>query len=435
MPQFRPLSETKFINDANLVSYWKLEDVSDSKGANTLTNNGTVVFDAAKFSNGANLGTSNSTKSLLISTNASLEITGNITISAWIKASSAPTFSTICGKFLDSTHKGYWLTFNGGKCGMYISTTGSNQTGEALSSTLSNDVWYYVTGTYDGSNIKIYINGKLENSIAQTGSIYSSTGDLAIGKLGSLSADYFSGSIDDTAIFSRALSASEVNELYQGMTLGEYLPNANTKLLLHLNGNSTDSSGNNNNGTDTAITYSQANGKFGMGAGFNGSTSRIVFSSTGVPKDNAARTVGCWFNPVALPTTSSGRGLVGIGTDGTLNLFNLALNNDAGTQQVGVLLYTQDLLANITLSTGTWYNLIATFDGTTLKAYLNGKEIASGARTLNTSSTAINLGSRAGAAGTFFSGAIDEVPIESVAWTPQQVAKYYSQSRGFYATL
>lgn len=91
--------------------------------------------------------------------------------------------------------------------------------------------------------------------------------------------DLFSGSIDDTFLFSRALSAGEVAELYQSMTLGEYLPNSNTKLLLHLNGSSADSSGNNNNGTDTSITYSQANGKFGQGAGFDSTSDKILIAN------------------------------------------------------------------------------------------------------------------------------------------------------------
>ena len=60
-------------------------------------------------------------------------------------------------------------------------------------------------------------------------------------------------------------------------TLGEYLGAgaSTTKLLLHLNGKSTDSSGNGNNGTNSNITYSLANGKFGQGAGFNGSSNSI----------------------------------------------------------------------------------------------------------------------------------------------------------------
>src|ERR1051326_1866471 len=42
-------------------------------------------------------------------------------------------------------------------------------------------------------------------------------------------------------------------------------------------GNSNDSKGS-NNGSDTSITYSSGNGNFGQGAGFNGSSSKIVIT-------------------------------------------------------------------------------------------------------------------------------------------------------------
>lgn len=51
------------------------------------------------------------------------------------------------------------------------------------------------------------------------------------------------------------------------MSLGELRPETGLRGLYHLNGNSGDSSGNGYNGTDTNITYSSANGKFGQGVG------------------------------------------------------------------------------------------------------------------------------------------------------------------------
>ena len=65
------------------------------------------------------------------------------------------------------------------------------------------------------------------------------------------------------------------------MSFGEYLVagSATTKLLLNMNGNSNDSSGNNNNGVDTGIYYSKEYGRFNEGARFNGSTSKIKGSS------------------------------------------------------------------------------------------------------------------------------------------------------------
>jgi len=185
---------------------------TDSSGNN---NNGTdtaITYVDGKFGKCASFNGSSS--NISISDTASLKITGNITISAWINPSSAPTFTCVAGKFLNSTNKSYWLAFNGGKAGMYISTNGSNQTGEALSQTLSNGVWYNVVGTYDGTNTKIYVNGSLANSIGQTGGINDSTGSFAVGKLGSLSSDYFPGKIDEVIIENRAWTASEIKKYY-----------------------------------------------------------------------------------------------------------------------------------------------------------------------------------------------------------------------------
>ena len=193
----------------------------DSSGNN---NNGTdtaITYSLANGKFGQGAGFNGSSSNISISDTASLKITGNITISAWINPSSAPTFTCVAGKFLNSTNKSYWLAFNGGKAGMYISTNGSNQTGEALSQTLSNGVWYNVVGTYDGTNTKIYVNGSLANSIGQTGGIYNSTGSFAVGKLGSLSSNYFPGKIDEVIVENRAWTASEIKKYYTN-SLGRF---------------------------------------------------------------------------------------------------------------------------------------------------------------------------------------------------------------------
>ena len=192
---------------------------SSGNGNNGTDTNVTYSLANGKFGQGASFNGSSS--SIVKKDTASLKITTNITISAWINPSSAPTSSCVAGKFLDSTHKSYWLAFNGGKAGMYISTNGSNQTGEALSQTLSNGVWYNVIGTYDGTNTKIYVNGSLANSIGQTGGIYDSTGSFAVGKLGSLSSNYFPGKIDEVIVENRAWTASEIKKYYTN-SLGRF---------------------------------------------------------------------------------------------------------------------------------------------------------------------------------------------------------------------
>ena len=60
------------------------------------------------------------------------------------------------------------------------------------------------------------------------------------------------------------------------MATGEFWPRANLVALYHFDGNSTDSSGGGHNGTDTDMTYGNFSGKFGKGAAFNGTSSKIV---------------------------------------------------------------------------------------------------------------------------------------------------------------
>lgn len=59
---------------------------------------------------------------------------------------------------------------------------------------------YYVVGTYDGNNLKIYINGTLETTVAQTYSPVSTATNVLIGNNPWTTTDYFQGVIDEVRI-------------------------------------------------------------------------------------------------------------------------------------------------------------------------------------------------------------------------------------------
>ena len=91
----------------------------------------------------------------------------------------------------------------------------------AVTSTTRNSVlntWTLVTLTYDGASVKTYINGVEKASAPANGAIVplpgESSGPLNIGA--TAAGDFFQGYIDDVAIFSRALTPSEVSNLYSG---------------------------------------------------------------------------------------------------------------------------------------------------------------------------------------------------------------------------
>jgi len=75
--------------------------------------------------------------------------------------------------------------------------------------------WQFVVGTYDGSSMKLYVNGILDASFQTSGSLRINTRNLFIGKDDHTQYPYLvNGKIDDVRIYNRALTATEVQNLY-----------------------------------------------------------------------------------------------------------------------------------------------------------------------------------------------------------------------------
>jgi len=245
--------------------------------------------------------------------------------------------------------------------------------------------------------------------------------------------------MDDVAIFDTVLSADQIKELYEGRYLGELRPNqfGTTAGLWHLNGNSTDSSGNNNHGTDTAITYSQANGKFGQGAGFNGSTSKILLADN-LFKYTGDFTASCWVNITALQDAGLianyrytgayfGFGL-NVKADGVVRFFTASGGG-------GVT----ELLSSNTLSTGIWYHVaVVRVNSTGSRIYVNGNLVGSDSNTTNPTYTTTHypsLGVRRydnAIYEAYLNGKLEEAQIASTALTANQIRTMYALGKGMY---
>ncbi|MES1165504.1 MAG: LamG domain-containing protein, partial [Verrucomicrobiota bacterium] len=87
--------------------------------------------------------------------------------------------------------------------------------------TPATNTWYHICGTYDLTNLKIYVNGSLEGTTAMS-SPWRGTGHTIIGagKFSGNHVDWVAGYIDDVRIYSRALAASEVSALGAGYQPG-----------------------------------------------------------------------------------------------------------------------------------------------------------------------------------------------------------------------
>ncbi|MGB9594852.1 MAG: LamG domain-containing protein, partial [Candidatus Poribacteria bacterium] len=78
---------------------------------------------------------------------------------------------------------------------------------------LSWSQWYHIVAVFDGTNAYLYINGQLDGSTSSWTAIPSGTYGIVIG-YGRMGSYPFSGRMDDIKIWNRALSPSEIVELY-----------------------------------------------------------------------------------------------------------------------------------------------------------------------------------------------------------------------------
>lgn len=143
----------------------------------------------------------------------SLDLTTNISVSAWVYANSYPLWATILGKTTSgSWANGYGLAHYTGTNDIHFWVTSYSSTNAVA--TVPTGGWHHIIGTYDGSIIKIYLDGVQQDSRPRTGAISTNNSALNIGCANS-GAYFWNGRIDEVAVFNRALTATEVSDIYK----------------------------------------------------------------------------------------------------------------------------------------------------------------------------------------------------------------------------
>jgi concanavalin A-like lectin/glucanase superfamily protein/Big-like domain-containing protein len=87
-----------------------------------------------------------------------------------------------------------------------IGGTSRNAVGTAV---LPTNQWTHLATTYDGANLRLYVNGLLVRTTAATGSITTSTGALRIGG-NTIFSEWFAGKLDEVRVYNRALTQTEL---------------------------------------------------------------------------------------------------------------------------------------------------------------------------------------------------------------------------------
>ncbi|MBU0458928.1 LamG domain-containing protein [Patescibacteria group bacterium] len=190
----------------SLIAYWKLDETTGTSSTDECggTHNGTLLNGATwmsgLFDNAIKLDGSND--SINIPTHSDFNSLNSFTTSAWILPYTLNDSRIIQNDALEMTfYSDGRVRFSiAGILGNYYSI-----------SKLPVNHWSHVAIDYDGSNVKLYINGALDISLVASGTTSSDAGDLNIGSTGS--SNYFSGKIDDVRFYNSSISASEIGTL------------------------------------------------------------------------------------------------------------------------------------------------------------------------------------------------------------------------------
>lgn len=141
-----------------------------------------------------------------------------LTVNAWVNITS------ISNSFLSCTEGGGWdfETTDGSLCfWIYLSGVGYSSANSGITTQSLVGSWHMITGTFDGTYVKIYIDGILRATSNAVGTIgYNAYNSLIIGgeASGSLHGCADSASVvsaSDVRIYGTALSANDILELYQ----------------------------------------------------------------------------------------------------------------------------------------------------------------------------------------------------------------------------
>ena len=290
----------------------------------------------------------------------------NISISAWINIDTTSGDRTIVasgqsgsGAYdyrlnVDTNNNVYFSARTTSLTPFYTTITGGT--------TLSTNTWYHVCTTWDMANFNLYLNGVSDATAVSATNYYNDSGvkRIAIGyQLSSDAGGYrpFYGKIDAVSIYNYALSQSQVTTLYGSSSTGVGNPmglSIKPVAYYQLGDETAD------NGANYLVPNSSLRDYV-----FDFNNDYVTLNSSINLTGN--KTVSYWVNPNALNG----------------NIYIGGVDPDYYTYMTSTQLAIKDSTGfssfTISISTGNWYHICITGDGTNATLYINGDIIGTAA--------------------------------------------------------
>lgn len=452
-------------NNLGIVGWWPLNegtstvahDISGYSNNGTLTNMDAST-DWISGKRGKALDFDGSNDHIPVGNGSTLNITGPLTVSAWVYFSSLASETIVSKWGLDDNSNFSWLLFanhfGSGRVDFLVSGNGTGyvsvNTGNGYVRT---GQWYHIVGVYDTTTTKMYVDGNLiaTNSTSIPSSLKSVTVPVTIG------ADYdrpdnnetfyrpFNGKIDDVRIYNRALTATDVSALaragqvarntisHNGL-VGWWTFDEGTSTTAH------DFSGQGNigslSGTGGPTWVAGERGKALFFAGNDTNNNQTVTITAGATNPELAIlgdvTVSAWVKPSS-SYVDGNQAVVrgGQGTDLDYSIFfNPAVQGPYFHWYDGSTFPTVAGTSN-SVPFDRWSHVTITRSGTTVSFYVNGVFTNSATVTLPPVSAAQIAIGRTANVGVpqDYSGAIDDVRIYNRALSSAEISDLYRQNQ------
>ena len=348
--------------------------------------------------------------------------------SVWVKRERQNVNETIVNLFASSSNKGVELKFQ------YYAADGNYlclQIGDGynyswynnrvtnINSIMSLNVWYNITCTWDGTDSNIYINNVLRKNWTRNLTIsYITSNQPAIGVAPNNSSKYL-GQIDSFSYFDYALSSSQITTLYGSSSTGIGNPmSLSPKPVAYYPLGDQDAF----NGADYLVPNSSLKDYV-----FDFTSGNSITTAFTPPTSNSTRSISIWFNP----DNSTLKNMCGYGSAVANQGFDI-VNYTSNT--VGVHLYSTAVLASGTYNANEWNHYVVTYDGTTLKGYLNGNPVGTSTNTVNTGSTTFKIAAGAYSGADSYDGQLSNIQVWSSELSVTDVETLYNNGSPYLGT-
>ena len=410
------------IRTANRIAYWEFNENSGSVASDSQGDHDGVITGADWTTgiNGSALEFNGTDGSVEIPLTDELNFTGeNASFSLWFKLNEVGDEGTMLFNRMK-----YILNINGhGKISLgFYNPTWSSVIINWTDRVIDTD-WHNVVATYDGSSLKLYLDGNLMKTTVTSGEINSSSSNVIIGNQSSQR--FFPALIDQVAIYTSTLSDQEIIDIYNN-TPDPGTGNQDLISQWKLNENSGSvafDSESTNNGVITGAQW--VTGVSGSALEFNGSDDYVNIPNADNLNVSQNITIMAWAKTdenrtarIAQKGDWDGHGIYQDKWNGWKCGIRLASNNSHSINWGDGIPVLNE-----------WYHIALTYNGASLKLFVNGqlKNQKAVSGNLKINSRVFSIGSDNGAQ-KFFNGSIDDVRIYGSALSQTEIQFIFSNA-------